>query len=265
MPKFNDNDEFDAHKIPSSNYGYSAAKIDSLSATEYTLVTVVVDESGSTSGFRAGMESCVQEIIKACRRSARADNLMLRLVMFGTNMREAHGFKLLEHCNPGDYKGICQNGGCTALFDSAESAILATSAYAQQLTDNDFTVNGLVVVITDGDDTEHKSTKSQVWKALESCVNSESMESLVSILIGVNINNPMISTYLENFANDIQTKTDPASGLSTTVKVPKFTQYVELDKADEKTLARLAEFVSKSISSQSQALGTGGASKLLTF
>ena len=265
MPKFGDNDEFDAHKIPSSNYGYSAAKIDSLTATEYTLVTVVVDESGSTSGFRAGMESCVQEIVKACRRSARADNLMLRLVMFGTNMREVHGFKLLEHCNPGDYKNVCRSGGSTALFDSAESAILATSAYAQQLTDNDFTVNALVVVITDGDDTEQKSTKAQVWKALESCVNSESMESLVSILVGVNVTQAYIAAYLDSFANDTQTQTDPASGLVSTVKVPKFTQYVELDKADEKTLARLAEFVSKSISSQSQALGSGGASKPLVF
>jgi hypothetical protein len=44
-----------------------------------------------------------------------------------------------------------------------------------------------------------------------------------------------------------------------------FTQYVELDNADTKTLARLAEIVSRSISAQSQALGTGGASQPLVF
>ena len=37
------------------------------------------------------------------------------------------------------------------------------------------------------------------------------------------------------------------------------------DKADAKTLARLAEFVSQSISAQSQALGTGGGSQQLVF
>jgi hypothetical protein len=35
--------------------------------------------------------------------------------------------------------------------------------------------------------------------------------------------------------------------------------------ADSATLARLAEFVSRSISAQSQALGTGGSSQALVF
>ncbi len=45
----------------------------------------------------------------------------------------------------------------------------------------------------------------------------------------------------------------------------EFTQYVPINEADQSSLAKLAEFVSKSISSQSQALGTGGASIQLTF
>ena len=44
-----------------------------------------------------------------------------------------------------------------------------------------------------------------------------------------------------------------------------FKQYIELDKADAATLARLADFVSRSISSQSQALGTGGVPAPITF
>ena len=48
-------------------------------------------------------------------------------------------------------------------------------------------------------------------------------------------------------------------------KAAGFTQYVELGSADEKTLAKLADFVSQSISAQSQSLGTGGPSQSLTF
>lgn len=44
-----------------------------------------------------------------------------------------------------------------------------------------------------------------------------------------------------------------------------FTQYVEVDNATDAKLAKLADFVSRSVSSQSQALGSGGPSKALTF
>jgi hypothetical protein len=64
----------------------------------------------------------------------------------------------------------------------------------------------------------------------------------------VNVNDVSVSRYLKSFHVDAG-----------------FTQYVELDNADTKTHARLAEFVSQSISAQSQALGTGGASQPLVF
>jgi len=70
----------------------------------------------------------------------------------------------------------------------------------------------------------------------------------VSILIGVNITDSMVSQAL----NDFNTRAG-------------FTQYVEIGNASKSTLAKLAQFVSKSISSQSQALGTGSASASLTF
>ena len=44
-----------------------------------------------------------------------------------------------------------------------------------------------------------------------------------------------------------------------------FTQYVEIANADAKTLSKLADFVSRSISAQSKSLGAGGGSASLTF
>ena len=70
----------------------------------------------------------------------------------------------------------------------------------------------------------------------------------MSVLIGVNVTNPTLAAYLSSF------KTDAG-----------FTQYIELDNATAGKLAKLAEFVSKSISAQSQALGTGGPSKQLSL
>jgi hypothetical protein len=69
---------------------------------------------------------------------------------------------------------------------------------------------------------------------------------VLTILVGVNVKDPSVSQYLADFR-----------------KSACFDQYVELAKADAKTLANLARFVSHSISAQSQALGTGGPSQAL--
>ena len=139
--------------------------------------------------------------------------------------------------------------GSTALFDASHNAIVAASDYAKQLAANNFLVNGVVFVITDGDDNASALKATNVRDVLAKSVQSESLESLNSILIGVNLNAvPELVQYLDDFKN-----------------TAKFTQYVQIQDASEKSLAKLADFVSRSISSQSQALGTGGPSKSLTF
>ena len=79
-------------------------------------------------------------------------------------------------------------------------------------------------------------------------VTSEALESIISVLIGVNVQDAEASRYLRHFHTDAG-----------------FTQYVELDKADAQTLARLAQFLSRSILAQSQLLGTGGTPQPLVF
>lgn len=265
MPVIGDDDALENFQIPNSHYGFSATKIGDLQATEYTLATVVCDESGSTAGFAAEMEKATQEIVKSCRHSPRADNLMFRTVMFGTKMSEYHGFKLLESCNVADYNnfyGKSGNGATTALFDSSHNAIKASNSYAKQLSANDFLCNGIVFVITDGDDNASLLTAVNVGEALSEAVKSEAMESLVAILIGVNVNQPQLHQYLTDFAKKAgftPVKVRDANGNET--EVP----YLSLTDASEKTLAKLAKFVSQSISSQSQALGTKGPSQSLVF
>jgi hypothetical protein len=246
MPKLN-NLDLENHKL-TGNYGFSATKLDNLGATEYTLVTIVVDESGSVSPFRDNLIEALKAVVNACKYSPRADNLMIRVVSFHSNINEIHGFKLLSACNTDDYNGLLNGGGATALFDASENGIRATSAYGKTLIDNDYSVNGIVFVLTDGEDNHSTYTVNNVRDALADAIKGETLESLVSILIGVNISEPRMKQYLDDF------KTNAG-----------FTQFIDIGEASAKKLAKLAEFVSKSISSQSQALGSGLASKSLTF
>ena len=108
--------------------------------------------------------------------------------------------------------------------------------------------HGIVFVITDGEDNASTLGVQHVRAALSRAVTSEAMESLVSVLIGVNVKDRRIGGYLQDFKNEAG-----------------FTQYVEIGSANAKTLAKLADFVSRSISAQSQALGTGGSSQTLGF
>ncbi len=247
MPILNDLN-LDVVTLPNSYYGYSATRLDDLGATEYTLVTMVCDVSGSTASFILDMEAAITGIVQACKFSPRADNLLLRLVAFDETVNELHGFKLLENCYLADYGGVLRSGGSTALYDATENAVSSTIDYGQKLAAGDFSANAILFVITDGVDNASKLSAKSVKAGLQRAVTSEALESIVSVLIGVNVSDNQVSHYLRQLNVDAG-----------------FTQYVELEKADAKTLARLAQFVSQSISAQSQALGTGGTSQSLVF
>ena len=242
------NIDLEQRPIAGSSFGYSAARLHDLGATEYTLVSVAVDTSSSVAPFGRELTEAIKHIVQSCRSSARADNLLLRLTGFGSQMSELHGFRLLEHCVLSSYDRILSLGGSTALYDAAENAVSAAADYARHLATGDFAANGIVFVVTDGMDNASTRAARDVKQAMADAAREESLESLVTVLVGVNIRDPQVSRSLQSFYTEAG-----------------FRQYVEIERADAKTLARLAEFVSRSIGVQSQALGTGGPSQSLTF
>lgn len=235
MPRITD--DLEQVNLPNNHFGYSAARLSTLEATEYTLVQIIQDVSGSVQPYARDMEVVIKEVAQACQLSPRADNLMLRLVTFNTTLFEIHGFKPLQNCNIGDYDSILVPQGGTALFDAVDNAVLANIDYAKKLTDADYSVNGLTVIITDGEDNSSRISKGKVGETIKSVVQKESMESLITILVGVGLNRPDVSVYLKDFKD--------LAGL---------TEYLDAGAVNKKTLAKLAQFISKSISSQSQSL-----------
>ena len=79
MPILTDNDNSQQVKT-SSGYQFSATSIDELGATDYSLVTIAVDVSGSVSKFKVDLENCLKTILDACQKSPRSENLLLRLI-----------------------------------------------------------------------------------------------------------------------------------------------------------------------------------------
>jgi uncharacterized protein YegL len=248
---------------------FSAVDLKDLGATEYTLVGIVADRSGSTALFQTEMESCIGEIVSACRKSPRADNLLLRVTTFDSRLAEVHGFRPLPDCNPDDYKDSMPPGGLTALYDAAVNAVESVIRQGKELVDNDYSANGIVFVITDGANNTGTFTANTVKETIARAVQSESLESIITILVGVNVS--VADPYLSDFAKEAGFTPVPVEDPSTGNPVldangdPKTVPFVALADASAKTLARLARFVSRSISSQSGAIGTGGPSQSLSF
>jgi hypothetical protein len=238
-----------APSLGGGNFRFSAVPLHQLGAAEYTLVALGGDRSSSTQGFAQQIEAAFRSVAESCRRSPRADNLMLRAVRFNHQLDEIHGFKLLADVNPqADYAQQFGALGGTALYDATENLVRSVAAYGKQLADEEYAVNALVVVITDGCDEHSRSGVNAVREAFAEAMKRECLESLVSILIGVNVDNPQVSVRLHEFKQ--------RAG---------FTQYVEAKDASPQTLARVANFISRSVSAQSSALGSGGPSRALTF
>jgi len=246
MPKFQDNG-METHNIGGSNFQFSAVKIDSLGASEYTLAVIAVDCSGSVAPYKASIEKALQEAVGACRKSPRADNLLLRVVFFDTAVHEFHGFKPLPDCNEADYVGCLPCGGMTALYDAAYTTIKSATDLGKQMVAKQYQVNAAVFVITDGEDNASSVSRKMVADALTEARHSEALESIMPVLIGVNAQQGALDPYLDSF------KTEAG-----------FQQFVGVT-ADQKTLAKLGGFISRSISSQSQSLGSGGGSQSLKF
>ena len=240
-----------------SRYGFSAVGLDSLGASEYTLATIVCDISGSVTSWRKQLEECLKAILKSCKSSPHSDNLLLRLVAFNDDVQEVHGFRLLNDIDPTEYDGALSPGGSTALFDATNTSVEATADYGKLLIDQgNMTVNAVVYVLTDGGDNASKHTAKSIKKVMDKVINDEKLESLAVILIGVGYSDAGTAQYLDNIQKE--------SGI---------TQFVDLTelfaKSDpSKALAKLAGYISKSISSTSQALASGSTtahSSLLTF
>lgn len=230
-----------------SGYKFSATKIDKLGASEYTLVTIVVDVSSSVSGFGPQLETCLKTVFKACDKSPRRDNLLIRVTQFNDTLSEVHGFKLLGSIKESDYDSALNIYGSTALFDACDESIKATSTYGKQLTSQDYLCNAIIVVITDGENNRGSiMTPGPVKKAIEAARRAENLESLITILVGVTNDDVNLNAYLTEVKND-----------------GGFDSYVSIGTATPGKIAKLASFISQSISSTSSALGTGAPSKPL--
>ncbi|MFC1644856.1 hypothetical protein ACFL08_02425 [Patescibacteria group bacterium] len=228
-----------------NGFGFSGIGIDKLEASEYALATIAVDVTGSVDGFEGELLDMLKASVEACKMSPNSDKLMIRVILFSSffpnGVKEVHGFKPVVEIDMSDYQDLHPNGK-TPLYDATFSAVGASNTYAKQLFDEDYSVNSIEIIITDGYDNTSTMTSASVKDEIRKPLQEEWLESRVSILIGINARQYL--QYLEAFKDE--------AGID---------QFIDAGDVTPAMLAKLGQFISQSINSQSQALGTGGPSQ----
>lgn len=224
--------------MTASGFQFSAPPKRDIKASEYTICGLSIDCSTSVSSFKKELEQIAQTAVDACQKSPRSENLMFRVTTFNDDVSELHGFKLLNTIKPADYNGSLNPSGWTALYDSVYEGLEAMEAQAKMLAKNDCNTNGILFVGTDGEDNRSKYSPKQIKDLIERIRHEEILESIQIVLIGITNGNTGLNQYLENFKNE--------AGI---------TQYINVHEITPQNVAKLAAFVSKSISSTSQSFG----------
>lgn len=241
----------DQHNLQTTTLGggfqFSAVRPEELGASEYTLVTLVVDVTASVEAFRDELLEAVKATVRGCRHSPRADHLLLRLITFNTTRKEVHGFRPVTEIDPDAYEPF-KPDGMTALFDAVYDAALATNRYARLLVSQGFQVNGALYIVTDGADNRSRVGPQHIAEELREALQEEALASLHTVLVGINTATGTVRKHLERFRAQ--------AGLN---------EFLPVAEATPARLAQLAAYVSRSVSVQSQLLASGGVASLPGF
>lgn len=257
MPRLMPTDDDQSFTIPTAagTFQFSGTKLEKLIESEYTLVTLVVDRSGTTFPFADKLMEMVKMTVGACQKHDRSDLLMLRFLEFSSSVTEVHGFKLLNDIDVNDYQPF-NPSGTTALYNATLDAIGATVEYANHLDKKDYDINGCIYVVTDGLNNVLPVTPKMIKDKQAEIIKSETgLESLLTILIG--LQDPQVQG--DDMSDEV------IKELEMFQREANLTKFINAGDATERKLAHIAEWVSQSVSSTSQVIGSGGPSQVLTF
>ena len=263
--------------------GANLDELDEIGVSQYSLFGLGVDVSGSTSRFQKPMERAGNIILKASKLNQRADNMMLRSVAFSQNSFEVPtskpGFQLLHDLCPGDFdpkdaddlptvfNGEFKPIGSTALIEAGVNLADSLRVYGGLMVDdNDYEVNGGLFLMTDGANNSGKypasdgSDNHHLKEAFDRIRAEEKIESFAPYLIAVGCTNPTYRAALEKLASDCEFTPVPHHDEAKR-KAGETLPFLDVTDVSTSGLARLAQWISESLSETSKALGSGGPSK----
>jgi len=237
MPRF----DLDEQVAETGGMPFSAVGLDLLTELEYTLVTIAIDTTLSVRDFKDDLLEMLRQCVIGCQESARAENILIRVVTFNSyeDVKEIHGYRILTTVDPQTDYDELSTGGMTPLNDAAFEVLDASVTYAKTLIKQDYDVNVILFVITDGaENASKRHLASDVADRLGAVAQNEELSGIQTVLVGVN--DAACADHLSKFKDETG-----------------FDEFVSVGEATPSKLAKLGGAISRSVSSSSQALATG--------
>ena len=154
--------------------GAAGTDLEDITASDVTLVTVLLDASSSIAG--AGLEPAIRDgqnaLLDAFAASREKESMLVAGWTFNDEIRILHSYVPVDDAvrlTANNYAGV----GATHLYDTWCDALAANVAYAQRLRDGGTPCTSIVVAITDGEDCGSRRTASDCAKISKDLLASE--------------------------------------------------------------------------------------------
>lgn len=156
--------------------GAAGIDAENIEASNVTLVTILIDKSGSIRHYNAedAIRDGFNELVKALRDSKQADEILLSVWLFNEDQNVMHSFVPLNDVVTLDGQNY-RPAGMTSLYNTYVKALGANVAYAQDLRDNGTPTRSVVVLMTDGEDTVGASSSGQCNTITRNLLTSETL------------------------------------------------------------------------------------------
>jgi uncharacterized protein YegL len=237
-----------------SGFQYSSIGIKNLGASQYTIVQILMDWTGSVGSFAPLLEQCLKDVFEACSKGAMSENILFRVLTFSDQMpknhTEIHGFLPLNTIDPQLYNIPNAPYGGTPLYNVTLNAVESLFAYGKELHANRYTINSVLFVVTDGEDTQHYTAQDKaramnlIANLKAELRNGEFLDTFNSYLIGIN------DTSCQKALKDFE-------------RSSCFDGYKSIQDANSKSIAKLAQWMSQSVSTVSKNIGGGNSQQIV--
>lgn len=145
---------------------------DDLGASDATLVSVVLDMSGSMEPHRKDVIDAYNAMIRSLSGAKAATSILVSTWAFEDKARLLSSFEAVES-KPRLTQAVYAPSGTTALYDAVLGAMTGLVAYGQRLWDEGVPTRRVLFVLSDGEDNASKATASAVRTAAAALARQE--------------------------------------------------------------------------------------------
>jgi uncharacterized protein with von Willebrand factor type A (vWA) domain len=152
--------------------GCVGAQVDDLNSDEATLLSVIIDASGSMQAVRDGVIDSFNAMTRALHDSKAHDSILMSAWLFDSAPRLLYGYTPIDSVTDLTTRDYNPNGG-TALYDAALDGLTGMVAYGQELRNNGIRTRCIIVVMSDGEDGSSRRSAAQVKQVADDLFKQE--------------------------------------------------------------------------------------------